>query len=320
MPQFVVIWLIIIGTRGIYHLGKWLLLKLKGKPYLRNFLILLTGLVIGACGVVAFAPFPELSNIFNGATGKSSSWNERAKLNNSTSISSVNTQAQPSTTIKPDPAMKIKDNFIFFEDSRFPSLNNKVEYSKAVGDLARIQDKMLKDRGQASNFPQILIGNGKYTGKCDSGKESLGVYTFGNGCNTILINFASDGIAYEYPIEVLTTLAHEYAHHLANVTIGIDSSSGLENELLADCFAGLLHGYWDKYGKVSKQEVIAAAEMMIQVSTKDHMDTSAMHGSPGQRLGAFMGGAQKAQGINTVEYTNFCKSLDRIIDWNQGLP
>lgn len=59
---------------------------------------------------------------------------------------------------------------------------------------------------------------------------------------------------------------------------------------------------------------------MIQVSTKDHMNTSAMHGVAGQRLGAFMGGALKATGKESVEYNNFCRSLDRVIDWNQGLP
>ena len=226
----------------------------------------------------------------------------------------------PKPAASVDPALEIKNNYTFFSDDRYPSLNSSVEYSKAVGDLARIQEKMLRDRSQARNYPDILIGNGRFTDKCDTGRPSIGLYYYGNGCKSILINFSSDGTAYEYPIEVLTVLAHEYAHHLVNVTIGTNSVSDLDGELIADCFAGLVHGYWDRHGKVNEQEVVAAASMMIQVSTKDHMDTSAMHGVAGQRLGAFMGGALKATGKESVEYNNFCRSLDRVIDWNQGLP
>jgi predicted metalloprotease len=232
-------------------------------------------------------------------------------------MKSIPTIEQPA---KADPALEIKNNYTFFSDDKFPSLNSNIEYSKAVGDLARIQEKMLHDRNQARNYPEILIGNGRFTGKCDTGSASIGSYYYGNGCKSILINFSSDGIAYEYPIEVLTVLAHEYAHHLVNVTIGTNSVSDLDGELIADCFAGLVHGYWDRHGKVNEQEVVAAANMMIQVSTKDHMNTSAMHGVAGQRLGAFIGGALKATGKESVEYNNFCKSLDRVIDWNRGLP
>jgi hypothetical protein len=282
-------------------------------------------LIVIAVVLAARSPekIPEFINMFKSSTEYTPpAW--KIYLSQGNPVAEGASSGQQPLPSKPaasvDPALEIKNNYTFFSDDRYPSLNSSVEYSKAVGDLARIQEKMLRDRSQARNYPDILIGNGRFTDKCDTGRASIGLYYYGNGCKSILINFSSDGIAYEYPIEVLTVLAHEYAHHLVNATIGTDSVSDLDGELIADCFAGLVHGYWDRYGKVNEQEVVAAANMMIQVSTKDHMNTSAMHGVAGQRLGAFMGGALKATGKESVEYNNFCRSLDRVIDWNKGLP
>lgn len=282
-------------------------------------------LIVIAVVLAARSPekIPEFINMFKSSTESTPPpWKINMSQGNPVAegASSGQQPLPPKPAASVDPALEIKNNYTFFSDDRYPSLNSSVEYSKAVGDLARIQEKMLRDRSQARNYPDILIGNGRFTDKCDTGRPSIGLYYYGNGCKSILINFSSDGIAYEYPIEVLTVLAHEYAHHLVNVTIGTNSVSDLDGELIADCFAGLVHGYWDRHGKVNEQEVVAAANMMIQVSTKDHMNTSAMHGVAGQRLGAFMGGALKATGKESVEYNNFCRSLDRVIDWNQGLP
>lgn len=322
MNAYLISLLIWVGIASIFRLVKWLLPKLRAKPYSRSLVILLAGLVIGACGVFTYDKFPEFSTIFNQPINSSPSWRDKVSRGSTSGDSARGTQAipTPKSPVVVDPAVEIKSSYTFFSDDRFPALNSNIEYSKAVGDLARIQEKMLRDRSQARNYPDILIGSGRFTGKCDNGQSSIGVYIYGNGCKSILINFSSDGIAYEYPIEVLTTLAHEYAHHLVNVTIGNDSVSDLDGELIADCFAGLVHGYWDGYGKVNEQEVLAAANMMIQISTKDHLNTAAMHGVAGQRLGAFMGGALKATGKESVEYNNFCRSLDRVIDWNRGLP
>jgi hypothetical protein len=319
LPLGLLIW---AGYFCLYFCGQWLLPKLKGKAYSRSLVILLLGLAIGACSVIAYDKIPVISGFFKGPIESRSHGRIHFPQSSTTSKSTSSTisipKSKPSTSI--DPAIEIKNNYTFYGDDRYPSLNSNIEYSKAVGDLARIQEKMLRDRSQARNYPDILIGNGRFTGKCDTRGTSIGSYYYGNGCKTILINFSSDGIAYEYPIEVLTVLAHEYAHHLVNATIGTNNVSDLDGELIADCFAGLVHGYWDRYGKVNEQEVVAAANMMIQVSTKDHMNTSAMHGVAGQRLGAFMGGALKATGKESVEYNNFCRSLDRVIDWKKGLP
>ena len=219
-----------------------------------------------------------------------------------------------------DPAVGIRPYISIYNSTKYPHLNNEDEYRKTLGDLARIQERMLVNQSQSRNYPQIIIGPGKFTGQCDIGRETVGTYFYGNSCNVIQINFETDQIAYEKSIEVATTLAHEYAHHLTQITIGLKSISGLEAELIADCFAGMLYGYWDKYGKVNKEEIEDIAKMMIQVSKQEQLDTSAMHGDPGQRVGAFMGGAYRALGQETVQYGNFCRGLDRIIDWSKGLP
>lgn len=223
-------------------------------------------------------------------------------------------------TTEIDPAVKIKERFLFYPDGRFTYLNSEGEYSKTVGDLARIQSHMLTSRTNARNFPQILVGLGKFTGQCDIGESTLGTYFSKPGCNTIQINFESNGLEYEKPIEVITVLAHEYAHHLTEITVGLQNISGLEAELIADCFAGVVHGYWDKYGKITEDDLRFAVTMMNQVSKQEQLNTSDMHGDPGQRIGAFLAGANKASGKDTPQFQNFCKGLERVIDFSKGLP
>lgn len=179
---------------------------------------------------------------------------------------------------------------------------------------------MLIDKTHARNFPQTVVGDGKFTGQCDLGGNTLGTYFAKPGCLSIQINFESNGLAYEKPIEIATVLAHEYAHHLTEITIGLQNISGLESELIADCFAGVVHGYWDKHGKVTEADVTAAARMMIQVSKQERLNTSDMHGDPGQRVGAFFAGKFKASGKDTPEFQNFCKGLEKVIDFSKGLP
>ena len=187
-----------------------------------------------------------------------------------------------------------------------------------MGDMARVQARMIRDSSQAMRFPSVLIGNGEFTGNCSIGKATVGTYN--PQCQSVQVNFTDGTLVYEEPIEVLTVLAHEYAHHLVNISLGSQSISGLENELVADCFAGLMHGYWDKYGKLTEAEVMSAAKMMIQVSKSESLSSADPHGDPGQRVGAFLAGALRTTGQQTAEYDNFCKGLDRIIDWNKGLP
>lgn len=248
--------------------------------------------------------------------------NQANSSHQSTATPSKEPTRQPSEPTRPperiDPAAEIKPFISTYSDSRFPNLNDLEQYRRGAGDLARVHERMLRDRSRARQYPSILIGAGKFTGNCAFPQATIGAYRL--DCKTIQINFTDGNVYYEYPIEILATLAHEYAHHLVNITIGTKAMSGLENELLADCFAGLMIGYWDKYSKVSEQEKTASAEMMIQVSKKEGLNFTDNHGDPGQRLGAFLGGYLRAAGEPSPQYENFCRSLDRIIDWDKGLP
>ena len=217
-----------------------------------------------------------------------------------------------------DPAIEIKDRVWVYSDPETPWLNDLNQYRRAAGDLARVQERMIKNRTRSRDYPWIVVGNGRFTDKeCGVEEGSLGVYN--SACNTMQVNFKSRDIFYEYPIEVLTTMAHEQGHHLINLTVGTEKISRLEQELIADCFAGVMHGYWAKWDKISKEEFKKAGEMMIQVSKEEESMTDE-HGDSGQRLGAFVAGAARANGKMTVQYKNFCVGLDRVIDFSKGLP
>ena len=82
-------------------------------------------------------------------------------------------------------------------------------------------------------FPTITLGRQGFT-RCGM-PNFLGVYM--PACKEILIGFNSGELSYDYPIQVLYVLAHEYAHHLVEISEGGSTVSGLDNELTADCFA-----------------------------------------------------------------------------------
>ena len=132
------------------------------------------------------------------------------------------------------------------------------------------------------------------------------------------INFRADNIVYEEPIEVLTAMMHEQGHHLINLTIGSENRSRLDQELIADCFAGVMHGYWSKWDKLSEEEFLKAGVMMIQISK--HEEGMTEHGDKGQRLGAFVAGAARASGNITPQYNNYCLGLEDVLDFSKGLP
>jgi hypothetical protein len=283
--------------------------KTKNIPQARLFLICTAGGLGGLIGIVALSSLHQTNQA---TTGTSTSNNPFVQTS---SLQKPGSQTPQDTT---DPAIEIKPHIKIIDDPSFPSLNTRDQYLRAVGDLARVQGRMLANKANSRNYPEIGIGPGKYSGTCNLGSDTLGAYR--KECKIIQVNF-SDGTAYyEKPIEVLTTIAHEYGHHLTEITIGLNSISGLEAELIADCFAGLMHGYWDKHGVLTEDEVRSALNMMVYVSKQEQLNTTDMHGDPGQRVGAFLAGAQKAQGQETPEYNNFCKSLDRVINWSAGLP
>jgi hypothetical protein len=209
-----------------------------------------------------------------------------------------------------DAASAISSQIYFFAELSQPYLNDESQYRKAIGDMARIQDTKMIKRDAARKFPTIVIGRQGLT-RCDT-PHSPGVYN--PACQEILVSFDTGVLRYDYPIEVLYVLAHEYAHHLVEVSLGSDAVSGLDNELTADCFAGYMAGFWNSHGKLTKEELMAGFAVMQFVAKAEPSDSTDMHGDLGQRQGAFLGGFERASGIVNQQYQNFCKTLDRILE------
>ena len=226
---------------------------------------------------------------------------------NSNQDTATDTKADTQST-NTDAAVEVSQYIHYFPDPIQPSLDDEAQYRRAIGDMARIQAEKLYMKARARDFPTIVIGRQGFS-KCDT-PVSPGIYN--PACREILVAFNSGELQYEQPIEVLYVLAHEYAHHLVEISLGT-SISGLDNELTADCFAGYMAGYWASVNKLNEQELMAGFSVMQAVAKQEPTDSTDMHGDPGQRQGAFLGGYSMASGKVTQEYQNFCRTLDRIL-------
>ena len=208
-----------------------------------------------------------------------------------------------------DAATQIAGQINFFADPTQPGLNDEQQYRKGIGDMARVQASTMIKKDQARNFPTIVIGL-QGLKKCDDTPNSAGAYN--PKCQELLVAFDTD-LRYDYPIEVLYVLAHEYAHHLVEISLGSTSVSGLDNELTADCFAGYMAGYWNSQGKLTQNELNQGFVVMQAVAKAESSDSTDTHGDEGQRKGAFFAGYERAGGKVVQQYQNFCKTLDRIL-------
>ncbi len=209
----------------------------------------------------------------------------------------------------PDPALQMASRVhVSSWPTEFDHLNAGIaNYSKLSGTLARIQAVALRQRSAALAMPQVLI-NRTMEGCFDG--PSLGLYS--PRCQAIKINFSADDLVFEQPIEVELTLAHEWGHHL--IALSGLSMSAMEQEVVSDCFAGVVFGYYAQHGLMSKEEAVKALKMMVQIgNTAAH----GHHPNPQVRLSSFAGGlAHVADPSGEVAglYPTYCASLDRVID------
>ena len=219
-----------------------------------------------------------------------------------------------------DPAVSMQNKVIYYPDSRFPYLNTK-DYKLVTGDLARIQYRMIRNRHNAKNFPSVLIGNGRWkNSKCNTSLPTLGLYMYSPACNNLItVNYFNGSIVYEHQIEVITTIAHEWGHHIINMSRR--PVSGSQNEILSDCFAGVYLAYLDKYNLVTEKEAIDSIEMMGQIGITHG---TGIHGTPQQRINAITSAAMfmsdPSNADNQFRWNSFCKGLEGIIDISKGLP
>jgi len=146
----------------------------------------------------------------------------------------------------------------------------------------------------------------------NSCKKSPSIGVYHPECSSIGVDFSQGDLTYENDEEVIATMAHEWGHHLANIS-GLKMSWN-EGEIVSDCFAGLVMGYLYKYSLASKGEVENAGRMMIQMGNNS---ATGIHPNSQTRLNAFIGGAALVAepGIeHSALYERYCGSLDQILD------
>ena len=209
----------------------------------------------------------------------------------------------------PDPALEMQ-KLVFYHSSPWSELahldNGSDNYKKLAGTLARVQSVAARNADARNQLPVILI-NG--TNKCVD-TRSVGLYK--HSCQTIKIDYSDEEVSYEFPIEIEAVLSHEWGHHLAR-TSRLEVSP-TEHEIVADCFAGVVFGYYVKNNLISTDEGIKALQMMAQLSNNSE---GGIHPNMENRTSAFLGGlAQIAEPTGQYRelYPRYCASLERILD------
>ncbi len=177
---------------------------------------------------------------------------------------------------------------------------------KLAGTLARIQFVAARNNAVRSQLPLVLV-NGK--NDCVS---SLTIGLYEPKCQTIKVDYTDGQIYYEHPVEVEAALAHEWGHHIA-LSSGLRVSD-TEHEILADCFAGVVFGYYLNNNLINSGEALEAFEMMAQVSNNSE---SGIHPNQQNRTSAFLGGMSQIadpKGEHGHLYGKTCGSLEQVLD------
>lgn len=177
---------------------------------------------------------------------------------------------------------------------------------KLAGTLARIQLVATRNTSARSLLPSVLINANN---QCMS-IPTIGLYN--RQCQSIKIDYTDGQTAYEHSVEVEAALAHEWGHHIA---FSSDLKvSDTEHEILADCFAGVVFGYYLNNNLITSDEAREAFQMMVQVSNNS---ASGIHPNQQNRTFAFVGGMSQIADPNGQYqplYTQTCGSLEQILD------
>jgi hypothetical protein len=208
-------------------------------------------------------------------------------------------------TPQEDPALLMSSR-VFAYTTSSPLSTYMDNYKKVAGTLARLQVRSLRADSVKYQLPIMMI-NGNNSCKTN---PSIGVYH--PTCGSIGVDFSDGTNTYEKEEEVIAVIAHEWGHHMANIS-GLKMSWN-EGEIVSDCFAGLVMGYLHKNALATKEEVENAGIMMIQLGNNA---ATGIHPNSQTRMSAFIGGAATATspGNNQSKmYGMYCGSLDQILD------
>jgi hypothetical protein len=208
----------------------------------------------------------------------------------------------------PDPAGAMQSRFFAATwGGDFSALDAGMDhYRKLSGTLARIQAVALRNRSAAHRLPTVFINR---TNNCFS-RPSIGM--FSPRCEVIKIDYRDHQLAYEYPVEIEVVLAHEWGHHL--IHLSGERMSPIEEEVVCDCTAGMVFGYYAKHGLINQDEAIKAFRLIADVGNNS---AHGHHPNAEVRLTAFLGGLMSIAAPHEPQAQDsiaFCSSLKRVLD------
>ena len=220
--------------------------------------------------------------------------------------------SKPATARVPDPALAMQDRFYGSKlvgtytalDSGFSN------YQRLSGTLARIQGAALRRRSAAGDLPSVWINR---TREDCFDRSSIGAYS--PKCQVIKIDYSDGYTTYEHPVEIEVALAHEWGHHLIRLS-GM-AMSPTEQEVVSDCFAGAVFGYYVKNSLVNLQDAVRAIQLVDYVSNNS---AHGHHPNRETRLRSFGGGlfsVGNRSDPRAQEYIASCPSLNQIVDINK---
>ena len=216
---------------------------------------------------------------------------------------------EPSQQSSPDPALAMQDRFNGYRwGGAYSALDQGFEnYQRLSGTLARIQAVALRRREAAHLWPTVLLNA---SNKACFDNHHIGAYH--PRCQSIKIDYSDGSLTYEHPAEIETTLAHEWGHHL--IHLSQVPMSPTEQEVVSDCFAGAVFGYYSRHGLATLEEASLGLQLMADVG-----NNSAMGHHPNRevRMKSFLGGwfsVASPSHPKAKEAVPSCASLNSVVD------
>jgi len=189
----------------------------------------------------------------------------------------------------------------------FTALDAGMEnYRRLIGTLARMQTMALKKQSAAHRLPVVFLNR---TNNCFD-RPSIGVYS--PRCEVIKIDYRDHQLFYEDSVEIEVTLAHEWGHHL--IHISGETMSPIEAEVVSDCMAGVVFGYYTKHGLINKSEALTAFKI---IATAGNNSAHGHHPNQDVRTRAFAGGLTSIampHDPQAQEVIGFCSTLQKVLD------
>ena len=240
-------------------------------------------------------------------------WASASRPENSSPSSAKTVVTRPGQNISnPDPALAMQGRF---HGSKLGGARTALDagfgnYQRLTGTLARIQAVAFKNRSAARQLPSVWINR---TREDCFDRSSIGVYS--PKCQVIKLDYTDGYTTYEHPVEMEVTLAHEWGHHLISLS-GV-AMSPTEQEVVSDCFAGAVFGYYARNNLITLDEATRAINMVAYVGNNSPYGH---HPNRETRLRSFAGGLASVYDPShpsAAELMASCPSLNQIVDVNK---